>query len=454
MTLARRLAAALALAAVSALTACTSTDPDAPATPDTPATPAVAVDVPATPVGERLSWVLDVLEADDDTTPAVWARVLHEDFQAEVSADEVAGMLNRQIRPAAPFTVTAYDGTDRQAVATVAGTLGEPFDLSLVIDADARITGMVFAPAAPPWEPSADLGQLERRLEELPGEVAALVHRTTPDAATALLVRDAERQAPLASVFKLWVLLAVADAVASGDLTWDETLVLDEAHRSLPSGQLQDAPAGTEVSVRDAASAMIRISDNTATDLLIARLGRERVEAAVSRSGHADPIAPFFSTKEMFTLGWGAPELRDEWDAAETGERRAILDRIDAAPLAVDVADVTTPVWQDGFDWFGSAADVAAVHRALQDTGDAEVIGILGENPGVGVDVGTWPAVAFKGGSSLGVLTGSWFVRDDDGAEVIVVLLLASDDAPAVAAAQRDFFHLAEDALRLARDAR
>jgi beta-lactamase class A len=442
VTLARRLAAALSFVAVAALTACTS------AAPDTPASTAASMEVPATPVGERLTWIIDVLEAEADTTASVWSRVLHEDFRSQVSAEDVAELLNRQIRPAAPFTVTAYQGTETQAVATLAGSVGEPFDLSLSIDENDRITGMVFGPVAAPWEPSTSWEELEQRLRELPGEVSALVRRGGDD----VIAIDPDRSAPLASVFKLYVLLAVADAVASGDLAWNETLVLGDTDRSLPSGELQDAPTGTEVSVREAASAMIRISDNTATDLLIGRLGRERVEAAVARSGHADPsaLAPFRSTKELFTLGYGAVAVRTEWEAADDAGRRALLDRIDAAPLAVAVPDVTTPVWQQGFDWFASAADVGAVHRALQETQDAEVLGILSENPGQGLDVGSWPYVAFKGGSSRGVVTGSWFVRDGV-SEATVVLMLADADAAVVSAATPAFFHLAEDALRLAR---
>lgn len=442
MTLARRLTAVLSIAAVAVLTACTS------AAPNTPETPAVAVEVPATPVGERMTWLIEVLEADADTTAGEWARVLHEDFQAQVSADQVAEMLNRQIRPAAPFTVTAYRGTETQAVATLAGTLGDPFDVTLTVDGDDRVTGLTLTPAAAPWEPSTSLDEVEQRLAELPGDVSAVI-RVGDDV---VVSKDAARSAPLASIFKLYVLLAASEAVASGDLSWDETLVLDEADKSLPSGELQDAPVGTEVSVRDAASAMIRISDNTATDLLIERLGRARVEEAVTRSGHTDPtvLTPFLSTKELFTLGWGDTALRAEWTAADDAGKRALLDRIDAAPIAVGVSDVTAPVWQDGFDWFASATDIAAVHRALQDTQDAEVLGILSENPGQGLDVGSWPYVAFKGGSSLGVLTGSWFVRDDAG-EATVVLMMADDDAAAVTAATSDFFHLAEDALRLAR---
>lgn len=441
MTLARRLAAALSFVAVAALTACAS------AAPETRSSPAASVDIPHTPVGERVTWIIDILEREADTTAGEWSRVLHENFLAQVPAEQVAELVNRQLRPAAPFTVTAYQGTETQAVATLAGALGDPFDLSLTIDGASRITGMVFGPVAKPWTPSTSLGEVEQRLAALPGQVSALVLRGDEEA----LALDPERSAPLASVFKLYVLLAVSDAVASGDLTWDETLVLRDVDRSLPSGELQAAPTGTEVSVRDAASAMIRISDNTATDLLITRLGRERVEAAVVRSGHSDPasLSPFLSTKELFTLGWGDPAVRAEWAGADEAGRRALLDRIAAAPLAVDGAAVTTAQWQDGFDWFAGARDVAAVHRSLQQTQDAEVLGILSENPGQGLDVGSWPYVAFKGGSSRGVLSGSWFVRDD-ATEATVVLLMADEDPQAVAGAMSDFFHLAEDALRLA----
>ncbi|WP_394685896.1 Cpe/LpqF family protein, partial [uncultured Microbacterium sp.] len=105
MTLARRLTALVSLVAVAALAACASAKP-APS-----GSPAASVDIPATGVGERMAWIIDVFEAEDDTTPGAWARVLDENFQKQVPAEQVAEMVNRQIRPAAPFTVTAYTGT-------------------------------------------------------------------------------------------------------------------------------------------------------------------------------------------------------------------------------------------------------------------------------------------------------------------------------------------------------
>ncbi len=116
-----------------------------------------------------MTWILDVFEAEADTNPGEWARVLDENFQKQVPAEQVAEMTNRQIRPAAPFTVTAYNGTETEARATLAGALGDPFDLTLAIDSAGRITTMLLGPVAPTWEPSTSLDEVEERLRELPG---------------------------------------------------------------------------------------------------------------------------------------------------------------------------------------------------------------------------------------------------------------------------------------------
>ncbi|MEV7693482.1 serine hydrolase [Microbacterium sp. NPDC089189] len=298
---------------------------------------------------------------------------------------------------------------------------------------------------------------MTERLDALPGEVRALVQRT-PASGTGtetLIDADSATLAPLASAFKLYVLLAVADAVTAGELAWDDQLTVDDEARSLPSGELQDAPTGTTVTVEEAASAMIAISDNTATDLLVARVGRAAVTEAMAAAGHSDPQTnvPLLTTKDLFTLGWGDRAGRDAWLNAGTDERLDIQQGIDAAPLAVDVADVTpTAVWVDGLDWFASATDIAAVHEALQQRSDPVVRSILGANPGAGLtfDSAQWPYIAFKGGSSPGVLTGTWRAEAADGTELTVVLLLSSSDPGALTAAQGDFFHLAEDLFRLA----
>jgi hypothetical protein len=249
------------------------------------------------------------------------------------------------------------------------------------------------------------------------------------------------------------VLLAVAEQIESGELSWDDEVTVTEELRSLPSGELQDEPAGTAVSVREAALKMISISDNTATDLLIDRVGRERVEEAVADAGHHDPAAmrPFPTTRDLFALGWGDPADRESWIEGGEEERRALLDEIAGEPLDVSASDLTDePVWDEGIDWFASARDIASVHGALHGLDDGEIRDILSENPGVAIE--DWPYAAFKGGGSVGVLTGSWLVEAADGSTATIVVQAAADDAEEAAAlttSQQELFGLAQSAMRL-----
>ncbi len=108
----------------------------------------------------------------------------------------------------------------------------------------------------------------------------------------------ADQPRSLGSLFKLYVLGAVAQEVKLGRLAWDDELTITDERKSLPSGELQDRPDGSKVAVKDAAKLMISISDNTATDLLIDRVGKPVVEGVIrSWSSHADRNIPLLTTR-------------------------------------------------------------------------------------------------------------------------------------------------------------
>ena len=108
----------------------------------------------------------------------------------------------------------------------------------------------------------------------------------------------------IGSVFKLYILGELGRQIAAGELSWDDEIAIDDAYRSMPSGDLHYAPAGTTYSVRYLAEVMISQSDNTATDHLLFTLGRENVEAMVATMGHADSslMIPMLSTRELFAI--------------------------------------------------------------------------------------------------------------------------------------------------------
>jgi len=88
-----------------------------------------------------------------------------------------------------------------------------------------------------------------------------------------------------ASTIKLAVLVAVYAAVEAGRLTLDEMLPL-ESELCMPDGGVMDGFTPLHrYPVRDLAHLMISVSDNTATNLLIKRVGFAAVRAVLDRCG-------------------------------------------------------------------------------------------------------------------------------------------------------------------------
>jgi beta-lactamase class A len=83
---------------------------------------------------------------------------------------------------------------------------------------------------------------------------------------------DGNKVFPAASTIKLPVLLALFEAVDAGRIKLDEKLVVTNASIARGSGNLQYY-RGAKLSVLATATKMITISDNTATNMIVSRLG-------------------------------------------------------------------------------------------------------------------------------------------------------------------------------------
>lgn len=78
---------------------------------------------------------------------------------------------------------------------------------------------------------------------------------------------------PAASTIKLPILVSFFQAVDEGRIRLDEVLTMEEKHVAKGSGELQDKPVGSKFTALETADLMITNSDNTATNMLIDRLG-------------------------------------------------------------------------------------------------------------------------------------------------------------------------------------
>jgi len=88
-----------------------------------------------------------------------------------------------------------------------------------------------------------------------------------------------------ASVIKLPILIELYRQADAGRLRLEDRLELPEAEKVPGSGVLKELGAGLALSLRDLAVLMVVLSDNTATNLLIDRLGMDAVNLTAQALG-------------------------------------------------------------------------------------------------------------------------------------------------------------------------
>jgi beta-lactamase class A len=232
-------------------------------------------------------------------------------------------------------------------------------------------------------------------------------------------------QLAIASTFKIYVLGELARQVQAGLVRWDEPITLSDSLRSMPSGDYAWVPAGQQVTVRQLAEAMMWNSDNTATDHLINRLGRENIERAFAAFGHANPAAnqPLLLTRELFAIKmWQPADWMAQYVAASDEEQLALLQsQID--PVQINPSGGwgkwNGPTAIDGIEWFASADDLCRAMVGIWTMGAQPglepVREILAGNRGGIADTAVWPRVGFKNGYEAGVVNSTYVLERNDG---------------------------------------
>jgi beta-lactamase class A len=127
---------------------------------------------------------------------------------------------------------------------------------------------------------------LARGIEEIAAEIGGVTAVAARDTARgrALDLRAAE-PFPAASVIKIAILIELVARTEEGDLLPSEIAVLRDEDRVEGSGVLRMLHAGVRLTLQDLAHLMITVSDNTASNMLIDRLGCERISARLAALG-------------------------------------------------------------------------------------------------------------------------------------------------------------------------
>lgn len=271
----------------------------------------------------------------------------------------------------------------------------------IVLDPEGRIALLRFLAPRPRL---ASLEQALAAFRELPGKVSLLVLRNGEE----LAGLNPDESLAVGSSFKLAILNALWEEIKAGRRSWSEVVELRPQWKSLPSGILQDWPEGAPITLYTLAALMISLSDNTASDALLAVVGRERVE---HWSGQNRPL---LSTREAFALK--NPENRgilERYLRADEAERRRLLPELGQLSLPPPTLFAGGPVAQE-VEWFFSARELC---RLMEGVADLPLMAI---NPGPVRPKG-WQRIAYKGGSEPGVLNLTAFLVSDQGHRYCVV---------------------------------
>ena len=399
--------------------------------------PVKAVIPPDTPAGAQLRWLIAAVAH----LPMSGAQA-RAHFDAAFLAQVSPVMLNQGLQAVTgvqPVSIQVSEPSMLVAIISTRGVLPRA-QVELTVDSRGLISGLTISPASTAPVPATWAG-VDAAVRSVAPQVRLLVANVSNGSCQPVHSIDPGAAAPLGSAFKLYVLDALGNAVAAGTVRWNQPLTVTAQLKSLPSGELQDEPDGTRISVQDTAAKMISISDNTAANMLINLVGRPAVEAALTTTGMADPALdrPFLTTRELFILKldqW--PALANRYIAANEAGRRALLaSTVDQAPLPTLAAAQawTTPRDIDSLEWFASANDICRAYTALAALARRPGLSPIGQilslnGGGLQLDPAQWITTWFKGGSEPGVLTLAYLATTQTGQSYVVTVFAENPTQP------------------------
>lgn len=178
-----------------------------------------------------------------------------------------------------------------------------------------------------------------------------------------------------ASVIKLPILVEVFRQLEAGEAREDEVFAVREEDKLPSCGALNYLHTGLEVTLLDLAVLMIILSDNTATNLLIRRLGMEKINAAIQGMG----MTVTRLRRRLFDSEAAARGVKNTISPVEIGRLLAALYRGEVVSPAASERMVQIlsdqrlngkiPFWLDG--------RVKCAHKTGEDSGITHDVAIV-----------------------------------------------------------------------------
>jgi len=138
-----------------------------------------------------------------------------------------------------------------------------------------------------------------------------------------------------ASVIKLAILLDAAEQIRAGKASLDEHVTLTKSNQVEGSGVLGELDVPLALTLRDTLTLMVVLSDNTATNVAIDRLGLAHINATIQAAGLKDT----YLYKKVYVPATGPmPADQPKFGLGKTTAREmeSVMERFAACRLSLD----------------------------------------------------------------------------------------------------------------------
>jgi hypothetical protein len=289
-----------------------------------------------------------------------------------------------------------------------------------------------------------NLQQAADRFDSLWSEASMVVARINEaNQCETIVGRNESTPRATASIFKIFILGGVAEALDERALFHDDVVPLDRS-KQVQGGPLFSEPAGQPFTIDELATLMLAVSDNTATDMLLGLAGRERFDTALAEYGHQTPelMLPQLGISETFHLFFSFP-LADSLSYVNGSRsfRQNFLENrlIPLGSSATGGGGFNHEAMYIDASWLASPLDICgafARHRQHTPGSDADlVVNRALQSQAAQPNVREhWDRVWYKGGSLTSGINGNLvlthaFMLEREGEDPYVVVGLANEPA-------------------------
>jgi beta-lactamase class A len=227
--------------------------------------------------------------------------------------------------------------------------------------ASCTAVGIAHSQAPTRASPAPDAERLEAtiraRLDSLPAQSSFYAKHLTSGHELAI---RADVPMNTASVIKIPVMILAFRDAEAGRLDLDQRYTIRPEDLRRGSGLIQTFAVGLQPTLRDLVTQMIITSDNTATDIMIAKVGRDRVNRLLDSLGYRQTRL-LMSTGELFRAVWV------QWDPKYASMTdREVFER--GFPNDSGAGQRTFALVADSAKWLGrtTAREIARLLEQLQ----------------------------------------------------------------------------------------